>query len=838
VAGLFKSIRFYSDNFNKYINILAFMEGNLNSINSQSCRKALLGLSLVIMTFAAYPQNTLKILPLGNSITYDYRDNDSRSTGDKIGYRYMLYTLLSENGFNFDFIGSYRSGYNYFNDCDNSGFAGIDTKNLADLIQTGTSTWTGKIVNGPYLDYYPPDVILLEIGTNDMYTGRYSVTEVNRLLNEVDNYEQRSGKSVLVIVATIISIKDYPCYTHPGVIQYNDNLETLVQNRIANGDKLVLADMHCGAGINYYNDMFELLHPNQTGYDKMGQLWYNTIASINSRPIVSDIPNQTVAEGNNFANIYLDNYVFDPDDPDSYIQWSTVPSNPQNFTITIDQNRVATITPKNADWNGSETITFVAFDNGKYNVTNLRRSDQDNVVFTVTAVNDPPVILSQKNALSVNEDNNIEILISNFNVSDIDNPLINLSLMVQAGTNYTFSGNRIYPAANFNGALNVNVVVYDGQAQSNVFQALVTVLPINDPPSLTLPANRSVNERVEYTGQLAINDIDVGDNLNIIPVTKPSWLNFNQTNLTLYGTPTSADVGTHAILIRGSDGKVTVDSAFTIVVINVNDPPIITSTPVTLADDYELYNYTFEATDPEHNSVSYSALMVPSWTQFDQLTGLLSGTPRYFDVGDSQVKLRVSDGLEYSDQDFTISVQNINDIPVIISNPDTIALVDEQFSYSMIAEDPDEDDILSYSALALPSWLEFYPGTDLLIGKPETTDIGKSTVILQASDGKASTEQRFTIVVSPFSFIDNKIAENKDLVLYPNPARDFVYITSVNGFILTIDMAEINGKTVFSKTAGPMTRNVLLDDLSLPYGFYIVKVTTTTGTSFGKVIIR
>ena len=51
----------------------------------------------------------------------------------------------------------------------------------------------------------------------------------------------------------------------------------------------------------------------------------------------------------------------------------------------IDVYRIATITTPNADWNGSETITFTATDPGAL-------SDSNAATFTVTAINDAPVV--------------------------------------------------------------------------------------------------------------------------------------------------------------------------------------------------------------------------------------------------------------------------------------------------------------------------------------------------------------------------------------------------------------------------------------------------------------
>jgi len=92
----------------------------------------------------------------------------------------------------------------------------------------------------------------------------------------------------------------------------------------------------------------------------------------NTPPIVSDIPDQTINEGENFVTITLDNYVTDVEDPDSSISWTY--SGNTNLAVTIT-NRVATIT-YTVGWTGSETITFTATDTGTL-------SDADDAIFTV-----------------------------------------------------------------------------------------------------------------------------------------------------------------------------------------------------------------------------------------------------------------------------------------------------------------------------------------------------------------------------------------------------------------------------------------------------------------------
>jgi len=190
-----------------------------------SCMSRLLSLILPMVlsvSLRTYSQNYLKIMPLGNSITFDQYTVDSRSDGVKISYRNKLYQDLRDAGYDFDFIGSERSGWNYLpttprDYSDNAGFPGINPLQLFTLIQTGLNYAVDPLgfcelpssacpLN--YLEYYNPDVILLHIGTN----GLNSTTDadkyadaVSQILDAVDTYESEEGKTVTVFLARIIN---------------------------------------------------------------------------------------------------------------------------------------------------------------------------------------------------------------------------------------------------------------------------------------------------------------------------------------------------------------------------------------------------------------------------------------------------------------------------------------------------------------------------------------------------------------------------------------------------------------------------------------------------------
>ena len=112
-----------------------------------------------------------------------------------------------------------------------------------------------------------------------------------------------------------------------------------------------------------------------------------------------------------------------------------------------------------------------------------------NLTVAVTPVNDQPVIIGQS-AVTTPEITPREILLTDLIVTDPDNNYpADFALTVANGANYTRVGNTVTPVANYNGDLNVPVVVIDnsgeGNAASNPFSLTVTVTAVNDVPVIT-----------------------------------------------------------------------------------------------------------------------------------------------------------------------------------------------------------------------------------------------------------------------------------------------------------------------------------------------------------------
>ena len=210
---------------------------------------------------SADSNNTTKIMPLGDSITYDNRESDlddPRPISRRSGYRNYLWYMLQDAGYSADFVGSKVAGQavNPPFDPDNEGHPGWHSLDIAE-----------KTYN--YMVNSNPDLVLLHIGTNDHGT---SASGVSGILREIDLYEQESGHSVRVLVALIIDRKD-----GDRIIRlFNENVKDLVTSRLLDGDNIALVDMYRGAGLNGA-DYADNTHPNDNGYRKIANVWYNAI---------------------------------------------------------------------------------------------------------------------------------------------------------------------------------------------------------------------------------------------------------------------------------------------------------------------------------------------------------------------------------------------------------------------------------------------------------------------------------------------------------------------------------------------------------------------------------
>ena len=321
-------------------------------------------------------------------------------------------------------------------------------------------------------------------------------------------------------------------------------------------------------------------------------------------------------------------------------------------------------------------------------------SNTFNMSVGVTAVNDAPVINSQS-ALSTPEDQALTLVLTNLNVTDVDNPgyPTGFTMVVNAGANYTFSGLIITPNANFSGTLTVPVHVNDGTTNSNTFNLSITVTPVNDAPVITSQDPLSTNEEQAIT--LILDNLNVTDTDNTYPtgftLTVQSGANYTFSSTTV--TPAANFTGTLTVPVFVNDGTVN-SNVFnlSITVIGVNDLPTAANDAASTNEDTQVsFNVTTNDSDDDGtiaaNTVDLNtssggiqgSISTPQGTFSVNGAGLVTFTPLANFSGVASIQYTVNDNSGGTSNAATISVtvNPINDAPVITGQNPLIVTEDQ-----------------------------------------------------------------------------------------------------------------------------------------------------------------
>lgn len=191
----------------------------------------------------------VRILPLGDSLTYGI------GSSTRTGYRTDLLTRLTAAGVDVDYVGSRRNGRGP--DLDHEGHPGW----RIDEISARIDTW---LVDSR------PDVVLLDIGTND-YVQEYDTDTTAARLSDLLDRILRSSPTVRVVVAKLL-VPIGPERAR-GIAAFNAAMPAVVAGK---GSRVTLADM---SRISHRNTV-EGLHPNDRGYRQMAYQWYRALRPV------------------------------------------------------------------------------------------------------------------------------------------------------------------------------------------------------------------------------------------------------------------------------------------------------------------------------------------------------------------------------------------------------------------------------------------------------------------------------------------------------------------------------------------------------------------------------
>jgi hypothetical protein len=106
----------------------------------------------------------------------------------------------------------------------------------------------------------------------------------------------------------------------------------------------------------------------------------------------------------------------------------------------------------------------------------------------------------------------------------------------------------------------------------------------------------------------------------------------------------------------------------------------------------------------------------------------------------------------------TISNNDVNHAPIILSEPATVAYLDKEYNYDINAIDEDGD-VLVYELTNSTEGMSIDINSGEIFWLPKTDQIGEHDVVISVDDGELSTLQSFTIVVQENDSVNNVLLE-------------------------------------------------------------------------------
>ncbi|TMO84805.1 Ig-like domain-containing protein, partial [Pseudoalteromonas spongiae] len=275
----------------------------------------------------------------------------------------------------------------------------------------------------------------------------------------------------------------------------------------------------------------------------------------------------------------------------------------------------------------------------------------------------------------------------------------------------------------------------------------IEVLDVNDAPTISGSPVTSVGEGKAYSFTPIASDVD-GDTLTFSITNKPSWATFNTSSGTLSGIPSASDIGiTSGISISVSDGALSAAlPAFNIEVLDVNDAPTISGSPVTSVGEGKAYSFTPIASDVDGDTLTFSITNKPSWATFNTSSGTLSGIPSASDIGiTSGIIISVSDGaLSAALPAFNIEVLNVNEAPVLEGQNVSVD-EDSSLTISLNAQDADNDE-LTFEVISEPLFGQVSMVGSSVVYTPNADYFGQDQFSVIANDGELASEPAVVIV--------------------------------------------------------------------------------------------
>ena len=373
------------------------------------------------------------------------------------------------------------------------------------------------------------------------------------------------------------------------------------------------------------------------------------IIAINDPPeFIGDIPDTSLYEDGSisFPVHQWNNYTFDPDNDIESLQWTV---NTQNHIDVTIENGIININPID-NWYGNETLNII--------VSDLELSDTTKTIISVLPVNDFPTI-SFIPPININEDEKTTLNLDEY-VDDKDD---NDSLL-------TWSIVKNFEKNNIN------------SFGSNLYKSSRRYL------------STFLNQ--EY---LSLKESDLSNEHAI------DWVTINSENQQIYIQPPPNYFGKDIpILLQVQDSKNAKDiKLLSITIEPVNDPPLLSSIPIILMNEDELFQdsinflekYVFDIDNPFH-ALQWKLISSNEWINYEINNNKFSISPEKNWYGNDTIIVSVFDGEFFDSTSAIINIVSQNDPPDPFELIDNVIEDSTKFTFQWYPTIDVDNDTIEY----------------------------------------------------------------------------------------------------------------------------------------------
>jgi len=391
----------------------------------------------------------------------------------------------------------------------------------------------------------------------------------------------------------------------------------------------------------------------------------------------------------------------------------------------------------NANFNGVDSFNFTVNDGVDVSTATIN--------LIVQSVNDAPELISS--AITSGVENTAYVY--DVNATDADGDDINYALTTApAGMSIDSASGLInwLPGYDAAGTHTVQISIDDGQGSAISYSYSLTITNANREPVVNSIELMSGAENTAYAYDVNATDAD-GDSLTYTLTTGPIGMTIDPVSGLINWLPGFDVAGSHAISVTVSDDQgASAVHSYVLTILNINRAPVFNTTQLPSATQGLAYSASIDANDPDGDTLTYTLLNQPATMTINTSNGDIDWPLVDESVGTHSFQVVVSDGSgAEANLSVDLVVEKLNAVPVVTSKPHTVAVVGEQYSYTINATD-DDGQSLSYSLANAPSFLNLSP-SGTLSGTPLVADLGEHLIDIEVSDGTGSVTQSYSLSV-------------------------------------------------------------------------------------------